>query len=234
MTRLGKLNWLWSALALLLVVLGIILTRGVVDYGSFDLAGLVDGGGNAWLALPLTVLAFTALAFVGMPQWVLIGAAVVVFGPVLGAGVSWVATLVSALANFALGKAMGGEKLRARMGPKVGRWVDRLGERGILAALLVRLVPTGPFVLINMAAGASPMRARDFAIGTAIGIVPKIVAIALFGRGLVELLAGDNFLLAVALLILAVGIGIALWLWRRKRAARGMGEIIPENTPRPS
>ena len=231
MTRLGKLNWLWSALALLLVVLAVIFTRGAVDYSSFDLAGLVDGGGNAWLALPLTVLAFIALALVGMPQWVLIGAAVVVFGPVLGAGVSWVATLVSALTNFALGKAVGGEKLRARMGPRVGRWVDRLGERGVLAALLVRLVPTGPFVLINMAAGASPMRARDFAVGTAIGIVPKIVAIALFGRGLVELLAGDNFLLAVAFLLLAVGLGLALWLWRRRHATRERSENLAENTP---
>ena len=233
MTRLGKLNWLWSALALFLVVLGIVFTRGAVDYGSFDLAEWVDGGGSAWLALPLTVLAFTALAFVGMPQWVLIGAAVVVFGPVLGAGVSWAATLVSALAGFALGKLMGGGKLRARMGPRVGRWVDRLGERGVLAALFVRLVPTGPFVLINMAAGASPMRARDFAVGTAIGIIPKIVAIALFGRGLVELLAGDNLLLAVALLVLAGGVAVALWLWRRGRAARGTGENLPENTPPP-
>ena len=220
MTRLGKLNWLWSVLALGAIVLGIVVTRNFVDLSDADLAGLIDGGGRAWLALPITILAFCGLAFVGMPQWVLIGAAVLTFGPVLGAAISWVSTLVSALFNFAIGRAMGGEKLRARLGDRAGRWVDRVSEEGVMAALVVRLVPVAPFVLINLAAGASTMRLRDFAVGTGIGIVPKIVAIAVFGQGLVELLAGDNLLLALALVAVAAVIAVWLYLYRRRRAAR--------------
>ena len=220
MTRLGKLNWLWSVLALGTIVLGIVVTRNFVDLSDADLAGLIENSDHAWLALPVTILAFILLAFVGMPQWVLIGAAVLTFGPVLGAAISWASTLISALVNFGLGRVMGGEKLRARLGERAGRWVDRVSEEGVMAALLVRLVPVAPFVLINLAAGASTMRARDFAIGTGIGIVPKIVAIAVFGQGLVELLAGDNLLLALALVGVAAVIAVWLYLYRRRRAVR--------------
>ena len=230
MTRLGKLNWFWSVVALALVLLGLVLSRTVFDISDAGLSDIMGAGGAHWIAFPLTVLVFVALAFVGMPQWVLIGAAVITFGPVLGGLISWVATLLSALANFALGRMMGGERLRARLGERAGRWVDRVSDEGLMAALLVRLVPVAPFVLINLAAGASTMRARDFAIGTAIGIVPKIAAIALFGKGLVELLRGNDLALAAALL--ALGLVVLGWLWwmrRRKKAQETT--YTPETSP---
>ena len=198
------------------VLLGLLLTRTVIDPQSLDLAGLMGAEGLGWLSFPLTVVMFIVLAFIGMPQWVLIGAAVVVFGPVLGGAISWVATLVSALLNFALGRALGQERLKRRLGDRAKRWVDRVSEEGVMAALLVRLVPVAPFVLINMAAGASTMKARDFAVGTAIGIVPKIAAIAVFGRGLVELVRGDNLLLGVGLLGIALVIAVFVWRVRRR------------------
>src|ERR1700709_2825562 len=46
--------------------------------------------GPLWL--PVAVLAFAALAFVGVPQIMLIAAAVVAFGPVTGSLYSWVGT----------------------------------------------------------------------------------------------------------------------------------------------
>ena len=227
LSRLGKLNWLWSFLALAVVLLGLLLTRTVIDPASLDLSAAMDVG---WLSFPATVLLFVLLAFVGMPQWVLIGAAVVVFGPVLGGAISWVATLISALLNFALGRALGQERLQRRLGDRAKRWVDRVSEEGVMAALLVRLVPVAPFVLINMAAGASTMKARDFAVGTAIGIVPKIAAIAVFGRGLVELVRGDNLLLGVGLLVVAIVIAVFVWRVRRRHQAA----VEPEKSPVPA
>jgi len=227
MTRLGKLNWIWSAVALALILLGLVLSRTVIDPGALNLADIMGSGGSAWLAVPVTIALFIALAFVGMPQWVLIGAAVLTFGPVLGSLISWAATLISALCNFALGKAMGGERLRARLGERAGKWVDRVSDEGLMAALLVRLVPVAPFVLINLAAGASTMRARDFAIGTAIGIIPKIVAIALFGKGVVEILRGNNLALALGLLALGLLVlGWLVWMRRKSKAAQ-----MHQNTP---
>src|ERR1700712_407372 len=60
--------------------------------------------GSPW-ALPAAVGAFAALAFLGVPQIVLIAAAVVVFGPWTGFLYSWIGTLVSALVGFGMGRA---------------------------------------------------------------------------------------------------------------------------------
>ena len=54
-------------------------------------------------------------------------------------------------------------------------------RNGFLASLVVRLVPFAPFVVVNMAAGVTPIGALDFAAGTAIGILPKIVLTSLAG-----------------------------------------------------
>ncbi len=58
-------------------------------------------------ALPAAVGGFAVMAFLGVPQFVLIAAAVVAFGPWTGFAYSWIGTLVSALVGFALGRQLG-------------------------------------------------------------------------------------------------------------------------------
>ena len=70
----------------------------------------------------------------------------------------------------------------------------------------MRLVPSAPFLVVNMIAGVTPMTFADFAAGTtAIGIVPKIALMALAGRSVIEarhsgaaLAASDRGLIALA------------------------------------
>ena len=59
---------------------------------------------GAW-AGPATIGAFAVLAFLGLPQFVLIAAAVAAFGPWPGMLYSWEGTMVSALVGFWLGRA---------------------------------------------------------------------------------------------------------------------------------
>ena len=56
-----------------------------------------------------------------------------------------------------------------------------IGKNGFMASLIVRLVPSAPFIVVNMAAGVTPMKVRDFVAGTAIGIIPKIALTAFAG-----------------------------------------------------
>ena len=88
---------------------------------------------------------------------VLIAAAVVAFGPWLGGAYSWVGTMVSACIGFALGRVFGGRLLREYGGEGVNRFIGLIGRNGLLASLVVRLVPAAPFVAVNMAGGATPM-----------------------------------------------------------------------------
>jgi uncharacterized membrane protein YdjX (TVP38/TMEM64 family) len=160
-------------------------------------------------ALPMTVAAFAVLAFLGVPQVVLIAAAVLAFGPWAGFAYSWAGTMVSALVGFALGRAFG-PRLTAGW-PAAQRFAELVGRNGLMASLVVRLVPFAPFVLVNIAGGVAPMSWAAFALGTGLGILPKIAVIAFAGHSIA---AGG--LLSVVWLALALAIwGGAGWIARR-------------------
>ena len=175
-------------------------------------------------ALPLAVAAFALLAFVGVPQFVLIAAAVVAFGPWAGMAYSWIGTMVSALIGFGLGRLFGGRLLRDLHSPGVDRFTALVARNGLTASLVVRLVPSAPFVVVNMAAGVTPMRLSAFALGTAVGIVPKIVLTAFAGHTFVRAMSGGGagqaaLLVAAAALWLGAGLLARRWLRSREDAA---------------
>ena len=175
-------------------------------------------------ALPVAVGAFAALAFIGVPQFVLIAAAVVAFGPWTGFAYSWIGTLVSSLIGFWMGRAFGGRLLKDLAGDGVAKFMKLIGKNGFLASLIVRLVPSAPFIVVNMAAGVTPMKLRDFAAGTAVGIIPKIALTAFAGNSIVQALKGGGqrhivmLVIAVAVWIVA-GLIARNWLKKREEAA---------------
>ncbi|MEO8812650.1 MAG: VTT domain-containing protein [Caulobacteraceae bacterium] len=172
-------------------------------------------------ALPLAVAAFAGLAFLGAPQFVLIAAAVVVFGPVRGMAYSWIGTMVSALVGFWLGRGFGVAILGALRGPAIDRFMGLVARNGFAASLLVRLAPLAPFVVVNVTAGMSAIAVADFAAGTAIGIVPKIALVGLAGGEGVRAFRGGGatpVLVGVAALLLWVAAGLAAGRWLRRRS----------------
>ncbi len=175
-------------------------------------------------ALPVAVLAFAGLALVGVPQIMLIAAAVVAFGPTLGCLYSWIGTMASSLVGFYLGRAAGAKALERFSGEGVRKFTALVGRNGLFASFIVRLVPSAPFIVVNMAAGVTPMRTADFVIGTAAGIVPKIVLTAFAGNSIVRLMKGEIgkdaiWLAAIAAAWVAIGLGARAWLKRREREA---------------
>ena len=91
-----------------------------------------------------------------------------------------------------------------------------LRRRGLLAVIGIRLVPLLPFGTVNYASGLTAVRARDYVLGTAIGILPGATALVTIGAyGATP--GSLPFVLAVAgLAVLAVGGLVAA---RRGRAA---------------
>lgn len=220
----------WRSLAVSFLLFGGV--GGVFVFGAAALglngAASVErwmgaGVSGPW-ALPLAVGSFAGLAFLGVPQFVLIAAAVVAFGPWAGFAYSWVGTLVSSLVGFWLGRRFGARMLREYGGEGVRRFTALVGRNGLWASLVVRLVPSAPFIVVNMAAGVTPMRAWAFALGTGVGIVPKIALTAFAGNAVIRGLNGQGggHWLTLAL-VATVWIGAALvaraWLRRRESAA---------------
>lgn len=223
----------WRTLAVSFVLFGGV---GIVFFFGAQLLGF-DGEGTleGWLgaaqgpwSLPVAVAAFAALAFIGTPQIVLIAAAVVAFGPVEGALYSWIGTMVSSLVGFYLGRAAGAKTLERFSGEGVQRFMGLVGQNGFLASLIVRLVPSAPFIVVNMAAGVTPMRAFHFIAGTGLGIVPKIVLTAFAGASIVELMKGEigrHWVVIAAVAILWLAIGWFARKWLRRRADNGMDSL---------
>jgi uncharacterized membrane protein YdjX (TVP38/TMEM64 family) len=217
----------WRTVAVSFVLFGGV---GVVFLFGAQLLGLngevtveqwLSAAHGPW-ALPVAVSAFAALAFIGVPQFVLIAAAVVAFGPWTGFAYSWIGTLVSSLVGFWLGRTFGGRLLQDLAGDGVAKFMKLIGKNGFLASLIVRLVPSAPFIVVNMAAGVTPMKLRDFAAGTAVGIIPKIALTAFAGNSIVQALKGGGkqhivmLVVAVAVWIVA---GLVARAWLKKREA---------------
>lgn len=188
-------------------------------------SGLVDSETiNTWLsatarhwyyALPATILAFTVLAYIGAPQFALIAACVLAFGPWSGSGYAWIATLASATVTFYTGRFAGADVVRRYGGRTVNRISEFVGRNGFWASMIIRNVPSAPFIVVNMAAGVSQMTFLAFIAGTAIGIIPKIALVAFAGRGVIELIGGGSLWLAASALLAAGGWLAAMLIARR-------------------
>lgn len=205
------------SLGLFAVMIAIVIVgKHFLDFNQNQIGEWLSSAQNRGLALPLTVLVFCTLACVGAPQWALIAASVVAFGPIKGFSYAYVATLVSASLTFYMGRWMGAQRLKHYGGDFVNRFLKLVQRNGFLASLMVRVVPTAPFIIVNMAAGVSGMSIAAFITGTGIGIIPKMAAIAFFSEGVKGALTGYNLPLILGLFALAA-IWIAVMLMARKR-----------------
>lgn len=221
-----------SWLKTLTIGAGAILAVSAVFWLSASVIGLDENGilsrtlssfaGSNW-ALPIVALAFAAASLIGAPQFLLIAVTVAVFGPLLGFFYSVAATLVSASFNFHLARQVGADWLRKRGWAGADRAMDLVGRNGFLASLIVRIVPSAPFIVVNMGLGLTKTPYATFLAGTAIGILPKTAVIALLGKVVERAQAGE--LTAIGYLCLAAGTWLTLaflgkWALHRREAQR--------------
>lgn len=178
---------------------------------------------DAWYALPLVAAAFILLGAAFVPVLLLIAATGVAFGPWLGPVYAMAGSLSSASVGFGLGRWIGRTRVERLIGRKVPSLGRALNRRGALAVFFIRKIPL-PFMLVNVAIGASPVRYGDFLLGTALGMTAAVVAVAGFGGTLMQLFTSPSparIALAVAILTVplvgAWALNVAL---TRRRASR--------------
>ncbi len=167
---------------------------------------LAQAKSNPWAPLA-GILGYTLFASIGAPQFVLITALVAVFGPWLGFAYSWTGKVLACSIGFALGRRFGARLLAAHSGPKLSEFMRQLARRGFLVSALIRMTPTVPSVLINIAAGATPIRFWDFFFGTALGSVPKMALFAFGGHAAMEAIRNNSVWTWVVL-----AAAIAVWV----------------------
>lgn len=169
---------------------------------------------------PVAATAAFALAMtVAVPLTFLTLVALIAFGPWAGFACAMGGALLGAAASYGIGAWLGHAVLVRLAGARINRLSERLARRGLLAVVLVRLVPVAPFAIVNMVAGASHIRLRDLVLGTAIGITPGTLAMTLFVDQITAALRAPTtltyVLLGMTVLLIAAGAwGLQRWLRR--------------------
>jgi uncharacterized membrane protein YdjX (TVP38/TMEM64 family) len=160
-------------------------------------------------------------AFLGVPQFLLIAACVVAFGPWVGFLYSWAATVASAAITYWLGRGPAARSLE-RFGSRTAQRMRRLiGANAFTASFVIRNVPSAPFVVVNMAFGAARANFSAYLAGCALGVLPKIALVAFFGGSFMSAAKGDGvwtsaILTAVAGFWLLVMLGVRELVKRRE------------------
>ena len=181
-------------------------------------------------ALPFTPIAVvTSYVVAGMmmvPVTLLIAVTGIVFGPVYGAAYAIAGSLLSASTTYGVGHWLGRETVQRMLGPRINNLSRRIARRGALAMIVVRMLPVAPFTVVNVVAGASHIRFRDYLIGTALGMLPGIIMTVTFVHHLAEAVRNPSMgTVAVLAGVVTFIIGTALLLQRllkrrEERAAR--------------
>jgi len=172
-------------------------------------------------AAPLLVIgAYLLGGAVMFPVTLLIGATAWLFDPIPGMLYSIAGILASGLAMYGVGSRVDKSTIGRALGKRLGRLSKKIGKAGLLLVIAFRIVPVGPFSLVNLAAGASHIRVRDLVLGTILGTAPAIMAITLL-TSQVEGVARIPIYWRVAFLT-AVSLSAALvYRWVNRRSFRG-------------
>jgi phosphatidylserine/phosphatidylglycerophosphate/cardiolipin synthase-like enzyme/uncharacterized membrane protein YdjX (TVP38/TMEM64 family) len=174
---------------------------------------------------PLMVGAVYVLGgVVALPVTLMIIATVLVFGAWPGLVYALAGSWLSAVAVFGLGRWMGRATVRRFAGSLINRLSRKLSKAGLLTVITFRILPVAPFSVINLIAGVSEIRWRDFALGTLLGMLPGVIAVVLLADRIAASLRNPELeevsLLLGAIALVGLGLaGLRRWLKRKRFAA---------------
>lgn len=211
----SRRRWAVARLVLLVVFVALVGTVGflLLPHDPAEIREWAADIGPAGAVV--FVVAYAGFTLTPVPKNVLTIAAGLVWGFWVALGLVYVGALLGAAAAFVLGRSLGREAVERLTGARMARVDAVLAHRGFLAVLGTRLVPVIPFTLINYGAGLTAIRRRDYALGTAVGILPGSAAYVALGAYGWEL--GPPFWIALAALgVLALGGVVAAAVLRRR------------------
>lgn len=167
------------------------------------------------------VAAYVVGAFVVAPVLVLVLATAALFGPWHAVAYSLAGSLASAWLMYEIGRRTGHRTVESLTGRQYRRIAEGLRDRGITTMIVLRMLPIAPFTIVNLVLGVSGIGRREFLIGTAIGMLPGIVALSVFQSQLLDAVRSPDAASLVRLgVVCAVLVGAIAWLHGRLRVRR--------------
>jgi len=136
---------------------------------------------ETWWAPIVLVLAYTPAAFILLPRPLLTLVSVMTFGVLLGLAYSTGGVLLAALVTYYTGRTVPKKTLQRLAGDALEPAGKLLREHGVVAVFGSNMLPTPPFVVQNMIAGAVKIPLWKFMLGTLLALLPGMLAWTVFG-----------------------------------------------------
>jgi uncharacterized membrane protein YdjX (TVP38/TMEM64 family) len=164
------------------------------------------------------------------------------FGPLVGVLVAAPATCLASCLPFLLGRTL----LRGPVSRRLARleeWpllAEAIRRSGFQVVALLRATPLVPFPVLNYFVGATPLRLRDFAAGSFVGMLPGTIVYAWIGsllpdpRQAVQGVRFDSWGLVAGLALLTLAVGLLARRSLRRSLAAARAELTsPGPAPAP-
>ena len=136
---------------------------------------------ETWWAPIVLILAYTPAAFVLLPRPLLTLVSVMTFGVLWGLVYATSGVLIAALVTYYAGRLLPKKTLQRLAGDALESVGKLLREHGIVAVFGSNMLPTPPFVVQNMIAGAVKIPLWQFVVGTFLALLPGMIAWTVFG-----------------------------------------------------
>lgn len=174
-------------------------------------------------AMAISIIIDIVINIVGfLPSIFISTANGVIFGVVVGTGVSWFAETIGVIISFFFMRTLFRHKAEAVI--KKSKMLSKLDEYSTLKAMiLARAVPYSPNGLVTALGALSHISYRDYAIGCLIGKLPSVAIEVVVGHDIVML--NDHAMrLTIVLIVITIVYG-GLWYWHRRQKAK---EVLAE------
>ena len=208
MSKFAKRLIILAVIIAVLLILWFFTALGdLVDFKSlFDNRAALLEKVNTRYALAVIVyigvyIVATALSIPGATVLTLLGG--FFFGPWLATVYVNVGATLGAFIIYLAARYFLGDGIQSKYGEKLEKFNREIEENGQNYMLTLRLVPIFPFFLVNLFAGVTTIKPRQFLWTTALGIIPGSFAYAWLGFAGATIGEGVPWQLFVALGLLA-------------------------------
>ncbi|HBC87863.1 MAG TPA: hypothetical protein DCZ94_12985 [Lentisphaeria bacterium] len=167
------------------------------------------------LAPVIFTLGVCVLVCAGVPRLLLCPIGGMAFGFVFGLMYCVIGTLIAYYIIF-LFVRWGGRNFVLKHSHGLNKLTKVLEHGGIPAVILARQMPIHGMV-INLILGLSPIRHRDFLIGTLIGLFPEAIPFTLIGKGAKQGTLWQSMIYIMLALLVLVVIWLAVKLYSRNK-----------------
>ena len=170
------------------------------------------------MSFPGVLVAYVIGGLIMIPVTLLVGVTAMVFSPAWAALYALSGCLLNAWVTYLIGSGLGKQTIRKLAGRRLNRLSRQIAKQGILTVAVIRNIPVAPYTIVNMIAGASHIKLKDYLVGTAVGMLPGILAITIFADRLLHAIQNPDWINALIAAALATVLFVGSW-WTKKRLA---------------